>query len=117
MLAALPSLPERLRSSINHNLDRILHLHEEILGELHRAVPDSEYSQADHFVAPSRFVNSKTGHRLWGSLDMLPEDQVSLRRLEKEPGVFSEPQVAAEAAKVFIKRVNYPVRGFIMVVG
>jgi hypothetical protein len=106
MLAALPTLPERLRSSINHNLDRILQLHEEILGELHRAVPDSEYSQADHLIAPSKIISPKTGHRRWSSLDVLPEDRVSLQRLEKEPGVFSEPQVAAEAAKVFSKRVS-----------
>ncbi|KAG8675384.1 hypothetical protein FPOAC1_001362 [Fusarium poae] len=106
MLAALPTLPERLRSSINHNLDRILQLHEEILGELHRVVPDSEYSQDDHVIAPFKIISSKTGHHRWGSLDVLPEDQVSLRRLEKEPGMFSEPQVAEEVAKIFSKRMH-----------
>ncbi|EYB23901.1 hypothetical protein FG05_01266 [Fusarium graminearum] len=106
MLAALPTLPERLRSSINHNLDRILQLHEEILGELHRIVPDSEYSQADHLTASFKVTSPKTGHRWWGSLDVLPEDQVSLQRLEREPGIFSEPQVAAEVAKVFSKRMH-----------
>ncbi|KAL6920103.1 hypothetical protein FSST1_004129 [Fusarium sambucinum] len=106
MLAALPTLPERLRSSINHNLDRILQLHEEILGELHRVVPDSEYSQADHLIAPFKIIGPKTGHRRWGSLDVLPEDQVSLQRLEKEPGMFSEPQIAAETAKIFSKRMH-----------
>ncbi|KPA42896.1 hypothetical protein FLAG1_04238 [Fusarium langsethiae] len=109
MLAALPTLPERLRSSINHNLDRILQLHEEILGELHRVVPDSEYSQADHLIASSKTFSHKTGHRRWGSLDILPEDQVSLQRLEKEPGIFSEPQVAAEAAKIFKYGAKYEI--------
>ncbi|KAF5581381.1 hypothetical protein FPCIR_10182 [Fusarium pseudocircinatum] len=107
LLAALPTLPERLRSSINHNLDQILQLHEEILGELHRVVPDSEYSQADHLmVSSSKSNNPKTGHRRWSSLDMVSGDQGSLQLLEKEPGVFSEPQVAADAAKIFSKRMH-----------
>ncbi|KAF5534788.1 hypothetical protein FPHYL_13349 [Fusarium phyllophilum] len=94
LLAALPTLPERLRSSINHNLDQILQLHEEILGELHRVVPDSEYSQADHLMASSsKSNNPKTGHRRWSSLDMVSGDQGSLQLLEKEPGVLSEPQM------------------------
>ncbi|KAL9575272.1 hypothetical protein ACKAV7_000634 [Fusarium commune] len=107
LLAALPTLPERLRSSINHNLDQILQLHEEILGELHRVVPDSEYSQADHLIISSlKLNNPKTGHRRWPSLDMVPGDQGSLQLLEKEPGVLSEPQVAADAAKIFSKRIH-----------
>ncbi|KAF5673970.1 hypothetical protein FCIRC_7901 [Fusarium circinatum] len=107
LLAALPTLPERLRSSINHNLDQILQLHEEILGELHRVVPDSEYSQADHLiVSSSKSNNLKTGHRRWSSLDMVSGEQGSLQLLEKEPGVLSEPQVAADAAKIFSKRMH-----------
>ncbi|RKK31474.1 hypothetical protein BFJ67_g15220 [Fusarium oxysporum f. sp. cepae] len=107
LLAALPTLPERLRSSINHNLDQILQLHEEILGELHRVVPDSEYSQADHLIiSSSKLNNPKTRHRRWSSLDMAPGDQGSLQLLEKEPGVLSEPQVAADAAKIFRKRMH-----------
>ncbi|KAF5698498.1 hypothetical protein FGLOB1_12005 [Fusarium globosum] len=108
LLAALPTLPERLRSSINHNLDQILQLHEQILGELHRVVPDSEYSQADHLIVSSSKSNSpKTGHRRWSSLDMVSGDQGSLQLLEKEPGVLSEPQVAADAAKIFSKRMHW----------
>ncbi|KAF5549444.1 hypothetical protein FMEXI_4256 [Fusarium mexicanum] len=107
LLAALPTLPERLRSSINHNLDQILQLHEEILGELHRVVPDSEYSQADHLiVSSSKSDHPKTGHRRWSSLDMVSGEQGSLQLLEKEPGVLSEPQVAADAAKIFSKRMH-----------
>ncbi|KAF5250525.1 hypothetical protein FANTH_4300 [Fusarium anthophilum] len=107
LLAALPTLPERLRSSINHNLDQILQLHEEILGELHRVVPDSEYSQADHLiVSSSKSNNPKTGHRRWSSLDMVSGEQGSLQLLEKEPGVLSGPQVAADAAKIFSKRMH-----------
>ena len=86
-----------------------------MLGELHRVIPDSEYSQADHLFASSKFPNPRSGHRRWASLDVLPEDQVSLRRLEKEPGVFSDPQVAAEVAKVFSKRVSYHLHGFVRV--
>ncbi|KAG5657225.1 hypothetical protein KAF25_001814 [Fusarium avenaceum] len=106
MLAALPTLPERLRSSINHNLDQILQLHEEILGELHRAVPHSEYSQADHPAISSKSTSRKIGHRRLPSLDTLPKDPTGLQWLEMEPGMFSEPQVAAEAAKIFSKRMH-----------
>ncbi|KAM0563910.1 hypothetical protein ACHAPJ_000118 [Fusarium lateritium] len=105
MLAALPTLPERLRSSINHNLDQILQLHEEILGELHRVVPDSEYTQADHPVVISKVANRKNGHHRWSSLDVLPEYQTSLQWLENEPGMTAEPQVAAEVAKIFSKKM------------
>ncbi|KAJ4272288.1 hypothetical protein NW762_000999 [Fusarium torreyae] len=105
LLAALPSLPERLRSSINHNLDQILQLHEEILGELHRVVPDSEYTQADHPVMAFKVANRKNGHRRWSSLDVLPEYQISLQWLENEPGMTAEPQVAAEVAKTFSKKM------------
>ncbi|PHH87009.1 hypothetical protein CDD83_9425 [Cordyceps sp. RAO-2017] len=45
ILASLPSMCTGLRSSINKNLTEIVELHEEILGELHRAVPHSEYTQ------------------------------------------------------------------------
>ncbi|KAF5617184.1 hypothetical protein F52700_12697 [Fusarium sp. NRRL 52700] len=107
LLAALPTLPERLRSSINHNLDQIIQLHEEILGELHRVVPDSEYSQADYLIASSSKSNNlKNGHRRRSSLDMVSGDQGSLQLLEKEPGVLSDPQVAADAAKIFSKRMH-----------
>ncbi|KIL94523.1 hypothetical protein FAVG1_01454 [Fusarium avenaceum] len=106
MLAALPTLPERLRSSINHNLDQILQLHEEVLGELHRAVPHSEYSQADHPAISSKSSSRKIGHRRLPSLDTLPEDPTGLQWLEMEPGMFSETQVAAEAAKIFSKRMH-----------
>ncbi|RKL12749.1 hypothetical protein BFJ68_g7540 [Fusarium oxysporum] len=37
---------------------------------------------------------------------MAPGDQGSLQLLEKEPGVLSEPQVAADAAKIFRKRMH-----------
>lgn len=78
-----------------------------MLGELHRVVPDSEYSQAGHLiVSSSKSNNPKTGHRRWSSLDMVSGDQGSLQLLEKEPGVLSEPQVAAEAAKIFSRRVS-----------
>ncbi|KAF5659693.1 hypothetical protein FHETE_9290 [Fusarium heterosporum] len=106
MLAALPTLPERLRSSINHNLDQILQLHEEILGELHRAVPYSEYSQADYPAVSFKPAIHKVGNCRLSSLDILPEDSTSLQWLEKELGMFSEPQVAAETAKIFSKRMH-----------
>lgn len=98
-----------LRSSINRNLTEIVELHEEILGELHRAVPDAEYSQMD--LAPSVAGMTKhayayvPGHRRWSSLDAVPEHDKRVSSLLNVPGMLSDPQVAAEVAKIFGKKV------------
>lgn len=98
-----------LRSSINRNLTEIVDLHEEILGELHRVVPDAEYMQMD---LPRPGVSTarhgypyNPGHRRWSSLDAVPEHDKEVTWLQNVPGMLSEPQVAAEVAKVFAKKV------------
>ncbi|KAK4451643.1 hypothetical protein QBC34DRAFT_492910 [Podospora aff. communis PSN243] len=106
MLASLPTLPAGLRSSINRNLTDIVELHEEMLGELHRAVPDSEYTQPDiplHLSSPGSALR---GHHRWRSLDAVPEDIDGMSWLRNVPGVLAEPQTAAEVAKVFSKKMN-----------
>jgi hypothetical protein len=47
LLASIPTLSLNLRASINRNLNDIAELHEELLGDLHRAVPHSEYTQVN----------------------------------------------------------------------
>ncbi|KAI8724890.1 DH domain-containing protein [Fusarium sp. LHS14.1] len=100
MLAALPSLSKQLRSSTNRNLHRILQLHDEILGDLHRVVPFSEYSQLEHPVL------SKSGRNRSRGLNTLPECGVNLQALHCVPGMLTDPQVAAEVAKVFSKKTH-----------
>ncbi|KAL7820389.1 Dbl homology domain-containing protein [Trichoderma aethiopicum] len=108
ILAALPSICVGLRSSINRNLTEIVKLHEEILGELHRVVPHSEYTQADlaPSLSPSANPDCLLTHRRWSSLGAIPEQNVKARWLLKAPGMLSDPQVAAEVSKVFAKKIS-----------
>ncbi|KAK5987607.1 hypothetical protein PT974_11739 [Cladobotryum mycophilum] len=110
ILASLPTEHVGLRSSINRNLTEIIELHEEILGELHRAVPHSEYTQVDINTPSTTSLNPTHahgyGHRRWASLSAVPENNLEMSWLENVPGMLSEPQVAAEVSKVFAKKIN-----------
>ncbi|KAK0383235.1 hypothetical protein NLU13_9148 [Sarocladium strictum] len=114
ILASTPTLPAGLRTSINHNLTEIVQLHEEILGDLHRVVPDSEYTQPQvdmPALLPPTLVRrnswaSPGRHRRWKSLDAVPEQQTGVTWLQNVPGILSDPQTAAEVSKVFGKRIN-----------
>jgi hypothetical protein len=104
-MAALPTLPSGLRSSINQNLSEIVELHEELLGELHHAVPHSEYSQLEvPTFEPG--VPPGHGHRRWRSLDAVPEDNGTTPWLHSTPAMVAEPQVGADVAKIFVKKVR-----------
>lgn len=83
-----------------------MELHEEILGELHRAVPHSEYTQLDLALDRAQIAPAQRGHRCWKSLDAVPEDDDPMSRLQDVPGMVAEPQTAAEVAKIFLKKVR-----------
>ena len=106
ILASLPTTPAGLRSSVNRNLTDIVELHEEILGELHRLVPDSEYTQLEVPIKRIQSNSSTRGHRRWRSLDAVPEGRDGISWLREVPGMVAEPQTAAEVAKIFLKRVR-----------
>lgn len=93
-----------LRSSINRNLTEIVQLHEEILGELHRVVPDSEYTQLE--VPRQSKKALKRPHHRWRSLDSVPENAEHISWLQRVPGMVADSQVAEEVAKIFGKRVR-----------
>ncbi|KAJ3477631.1 hypothetical protein NLG97_g8791 [Lecanicillium saksenae] len=76
---------DTLRLAIHQNLSEILRLHDEILGELHRAVPYSEYSYPD---------TGPKGHRRWASVDL------------GRPDMLAEPQIVAEVSKIFSQKVK-----------
>ncbi|KAG8165120.1 hypothetical protein KVR01_005395 [Diaporthe batatas] len=103
ILVSLPTMPLGLRSSINRNLTDIIELHEEILGELHRAVPYSEYTQLSLRPDPKSHVH---GHSRIRSLDVVPEDNRSMSWLETVPGMVAEPSVVADVAQIFTKKMN-----------
>ncbi|KAL8403654.1 hypothetical protein RB594_008780 [Gaeumannomyces avenae] len=94
ILASLPTQVPGLRSSINQNMTEIVELHEELLGELHRAVPHSEYTQAE---SPPAARNS---------LGPVPEDKNGDLWPQEAPEMMAEPQVVAEVAKIFIAKMN-----------
>jgi len=104
LLAAIPTLSFGLRASINRNLNEIVELHEELLGGLHRAVPHSEYSQ---LPVPEVPTHTRThAHTRWRSLDAGTENVRGAAWLQKIPGMTAEPKIAAEAAKVFAKKIS-----------
>ncbi|KAF4587717.1 Dbl homology domain-containing protein [Ophiocordyceps camponoti-floridani] len=107
ILASLPAMCMGLRSSINKNLTDIVELHEEILGELHRAVPHSEYTQP---LEPRNMASwaaaEGPGHRRWVSVDGAVERRRRVSWLQKTPGMLAEPQVVAEVSKIFAKKMN-----------
>lgn len=97
-------MPQGLRSSINQNLADVVDLHEELLGELHRTVPHSEYTQLD---LASRSKSHGHSHRRIRSLNVVPEDDGCMSWLETVPGMVAEPSVAADVAKVFTNKVSF----------
>lgn len=102
ILVSLPTMTQGLRSSINQNLADVVDLHEELLGDLHRAVPHSEYTQTDLVPGPK----NGSAHRRIRSLNMVPEDDESMSWLETVPGIVAEPDVAADVANIFTRKVN-----------
>ncbi|KAG9247514.1 RhoGEF domain-containing protein [Calycina marina] len=105
LMGSMPSCTPKLRSSINMNLNEIIALHEELLGDLHRIVPYSEYTQAD-CIAERRLPAPFHGHNRWRSLDAVPETPRGAAPLHKIPGMTTEPSVAAEVAKALGKKIN-----------
>jgi hypothetical protein len=103
-MASIPTLSLSLRASINRNLNEIVELHEELLGDLHRTVPHSEYTQLD--CANPTLSPQANGHNRWASLDAVPEQTGGASWLQKIPGMTAEPKVAASVARVFEKKVN-----------
>jgi hypothetical protein len=101
-MASIPTLSLNLRASINRNLNEIVELHEDLLGDLHRVVPHSEYTQP--ISVESNLSAPSNGHHRWRSLDAVPE-HTSGTWLQKIPGMTAEPKIAAEVARVFGKKV------------
>ncbi|KAK7969524.1 hypothetical protein PG988_008597 [Apiospora saccharicola] len=82
----------------------IIELHEDILGELHRVVPNSEYTQPQQ-VQPAHKPPPRPNHQRWYSLDSVPEVKDGKPWLQDVPGMVAEPTVAAEVAQVFGDRM------------
>ncbi|KAK6078132.1 RhoGEF domain-containing protein [Seiridium cupressi] len=106
ILASLPTQHPGLRSSINRNLTDIVELHEEILGELHRVVPNSEYTQVEQLYSAPNPARKPSHHQRWRSLDSVPEDDGGGFWLRTVPGMTADPGVAAEVSRIFRERMH-----------
>ncbi|KKA27397.1 hypothetical protein TD95_000481 [Thielaviopsis punctulata] len=105
ILAALPTLPDGLRASINHNLAAIVELHEEILAELLRVVPGSQYGQIDYYDAVDHQKSSVDYSSLYYNVSPIPEHgSMRTHWSQQVPDVFAEAQVTEDVAKVFTKK-------------
>ncbi|TVY19858.1 Phosphatidylinositol 3,4,5-trisphosphate-dependent Rac exchanger 1 protein [Lachnellula arida] len=104
LLASIPNLSFAFRVSITRNLNEIIELHEELLGDLHRVVPHSEYTQPDYHESSLSLLPN--GHHRWRSLDAVPENGRGSSWLQKIPGLTAEPKVAAEVARIFGSKLS-----------
>lgn len=77
---SVPTLSSQTRASIQQNVVRIIQLHEELLGELHKAVPHSEYCQSESNEA-HEVVKAK--HVRWHSVDLASE-RSPMRQLSRK---------------------------------
>lgn len=116
-LSHVPTLPANTRTSIQQNISQILQLHEDLLAELHHAVPQSDFTQSGHHEAsavpkakhirfhsadlvPGRFVENKPARRLRHSLEIgrSPDTQPQ--------GLVTDTKTIGDIAKIFNKHVR-----------
>lgn len=116
ILTALPNLPGHTKSSIQQNISQILQLHENLLAELHQAVPQADYTRsatqenypvtrAKHIrfhsadIMPGRFAEHKVTRRLRHSLEIG-------RSPDRRPrGLVTDTKTVEEVAKIFNRHV------------
>ena len=75
-----------------------------MLGDLHRVIPHSEYTQLDLSMPITKAAILSA--RDPGPTHSVAEDKPGLELLSKIPGMVADPQVAAEVARVFGKKAS-----------
>ncbi|KAL1901713.1 hypothetical protein Cpir12675_000220 [Ceratocystis pirilliformis] len=118
IFAGLPTLPDALRASINHNLTAIVELHEEILRELYRVVPHLEYSPStyntltDSGGLPNNSNNNKNDLSTTTCMKLRPPTSAErpkptfLPHPHESPEMFAEAQVTEDVAKIFTRKMS-----------
>jgi hypothetical protein len=104
LLSSMPTLSESMRNSITQNLNDIVALHDELLGELHKAVPSSEYTHTEELLR--KLPPVALNHRRWHSFDAVAENTGKFKNLTKLQGPTADASVAAEVANVFGRKVG-----------
>lgn len=108
IFASHSSFRAGLKAAINELLAKILQLHESILGELHRVVPHSEYTQMEYKLAQNPEPKSDLDTPKISKHSMYTETFESRAlpsKIKETPGMVCEAQVAAEVARLFSKKV------------
>ena len=70
ILSHQPTTVSFARNSAQKNISDILHLHDDLLGDLHRIVPFAEYDQRTARAFPE--VPLARSHTRWHSVDVVP---------------------------------------------
>jgi len=117
ILTTLPTLSSHTKSSIQQNISQILQLHEDLLNELHQAVPKADFTKSAHHEA---YPVTKAKHIRFHSADIIPgrlaEHKVT-RRLrhsleigrspDRRPrGLVTDTKTVGAIAKIFNKHMK-----------
>jgi hypothetical protein len=117
LLTTLHTLSGQTKSSIQQNISQILQLHEDLLDELHQAVPRADFTKSAHQetypvtkakhirfhsadIIPGRFAEHKAARRLRHSLEIG-------RSPDRRPrGLVTDTETVGEIARIFNKHMK-----------
>lgn len=117
ILTTLPTLSSHTKSSIQQNISQILQLHEDLLNELHQAVPKADFTKSAHHEA---YPVTKAKHIRFHSADIIPgrlAEHKAARRLrhsleigrspDRRPrGLVTDTETVGAIAKIFNKHMK-----------
>jgi hypothetical protein len=117
ILTTLPTLSSHTKSSIQQNISQILQLHEDLLNDLHQAVPKADFTKSAHHEA---YPVTKAKHIRFHSADIIPgrlAEHKAARRLrhsleigrspDRRPrGLVTDTETVGAIAKVFNKHMK-----------
>ncbi|KJR80568.1 uncharacterized protein SPSK_05126 [Sporothrix schenckii 1099-18] len=111
IFAPCASIDPGFRASMHNTLTSIVELHDQILGDLYKVVPNSEYAG----VPPVGFLYSSQAIRMHRgrSLDVVPEVRTEDLPLYGYSGLAADPHTAAAVANIFIKIASHKFRSYI----
>lgn len=115
ILTSIPAISSQTRVSIQQNIFQILQLHEDLLAELHLAVPQAEFTHSAqqeiypvtrakhirfHSADIGRFTEHKVTRRLRHSLEIG-------RSPDRRPrGLITDTKTVGDIARIFNKHVR-----------
>jgi hypothetical protein len=117
ILTALPTLSSQTKSSIQHNISQILQLHDDLLDELHHAVPQPDFTKSAH---QESYPITKAKHIRFHSADIVSgrlAEHNAARKLrhsleigrspDRRPrGLVTDTKTVGDIAKIFNKHMK-----------